>query len=232
MDKRINDGFRLLTVILLACVTNVAFAASAKQFQTLVDTAYAKYKDVKEGANADYIPILATIPSELFGVVIATRDMPAQFRFVNDLGSAATTNVLAWVAGMDQTLHWADPLNGEMNFCAHAAQPGEPPMGTCAQHYAGPIPSTVHTRRPASIGRSTRQLLIARSFGPPGASGSRHTTVQAPQSPSAQPSLVPQSRRSARRYCSRVVSGPWPARETRFPFSSKSTRSPGPVPPL
>lgn len=29
---------------------------------------------MKEGANADYIPILATIPSELFGVVIATKD--------------------------------------------------------------------------------------------------------------------------------------------------------------
>ncbi len=42
--------------------------------QKLVDTAHTRYKDLKEGKNADYIPILATIPSELFGVVIATRD--------------------------------------------------------------------------------------------------------------------------------------------------------------
>jgi glutaminase len=44
------------------------------QFQKVVTEAHAKFKDVKEGKNADYIPILKTIPSELFGVVIATRD--------------------------------------------------------------------------------------------------------------------------------------------------------------
>jgi glutaminase len=47
---------------------------AAADLQQLVDAAYARYKDLKEGKNADYIPILATIPSELFGVVIATRD--------------------------------------------------------------------------------------------------------------------------------------------------------------
>jgi len=35
---------------------------------------YARYKDLKDGKNADYIPILATVPSELFGVVIVTRE--------------------------------------------------------------------------------------------------------------------------------------------------------------
>lgn len=44
------------------------------QLQAVVDAAYIKYKDLDEGANADYIPILATIPSDLFGVVIATKD--------------------------------------------------------------------------------------------------------------------------------------------------------------
>jgi glutaminase len=46
----------------------------AEQLQKVVTEAHAKFKDVKEGKNADYIPILKTIPSELFGVVIATRD--------------------------------------------------------------------------------------------------------------------------------------------------------------
>ncbi|MDQ8208725.1 glutaminase A [Coraliomargarita sp. SDUM461003] len=44
------------------------------ELQEVVDAAYAKYKDLEEGANADYIPILATVPSDLFGVVIATKD--------------------------------------------------------------------------------------------------------------------------------------------------------------
>jgi glutaminase len=39
-----------------------------------VERAYEANKDTKEGKNADYIPILTTVPSDLFGVVIATRD--------------------------------------------------------------------------------------------------------------------------------------------------------------
>jgi glutaminase len=47
---------------------------AVKEFQRLVDTAYAKYKDLKDGKNADYIPILTETPSDLFGVVIVTKD--------------------------------------------------------------------------------------------------------------------------------------------------------------
>ena len=47
---------------------------SPKDFQREVDAAHARYKDLKDGKNADYIPILTKTPSELFGVVIATRD--------------------------------------------------------------------------------------------------------------------------------------------------------------
>ena len=43
-------------------------------FQRLVDNAYAKYKGLQEGENANYIPILTETPSDLFGVVIVTRD--------------------------------------------------------------------------------------------------------------------------------------------------------------
>ena len=40
----------------------------AEPFQALVDDAHARFAGVSDGKNADYIPILATIPSELFGV--------------------------------------------------------------------------------------------------------------------------------------------------------------------
>ena len=49
-------------------------AATKLQLQAVVDEAYALYKDLDEGANANYIPILDTVPSDLFGVVIVTRD--------------------------------------------------------------------------------------------------------------------------------------------------------------
>jgi glutaminase len=67
-------------LIAAACIlffsSTGAFAEkpTAADFQGVVDSAHAKYRDVKEGANADYIPILATVPSDLFGVVIVTRD--------------------------------------------------------------------------------------------------------------------------------------------------------------
>jgi len=51
---------------------SIASAADrqARQFQKLVDEAHARYKGLTEGKNADYIPILTTVPSDLFAVVI------------------------------------------------------------------------------------------------------------------------------------------------------------------
>ena len=49
-------------------------ALKAMELQAAVDEAHKKYKDLQDGKNADYIPILATVPSELFGVVIVTKD--------------------------------------------------------------------------------------------------------------------------------------------------------------
>jgi glutaminase len=47
---------------------------AVKDFQRVVDAAYARYKDLKDGKNADYIPILTETPSDLFGVVIVSKD--------------------------------------------------------------------------------------------------------------------------------------------------------------
>jgi glutaminase len=67
----------LAAVVALILVPK-AFAETADikpaQFEAVVQEAYEKYKGVKDGKNADYIPILATVPSDLFAVAIATRD--------------------------------------------------------------------------------------------------------------------------------------------------------------
>jgi glutaminase len=79
-----NNRVSILTTAAAAAVLSVAavpaFARgpapdpAVKDFQRVVDTAYAKYKDLKDGKNADYIPILTETPSDLFGVVIVTKD--------------------------------------------------------------------------------------------------------------------------------------------------------------
>lgn len=46
----------------------------ASALQAALTEAHAKFKDVKEGANASYIPALAQVPSDLFGLAIVTAD--------------------------------------------------------------------------------------------------------------------------------------------------------------
>lgn len=79
-------------------------------------------------------------------IVVATRGVPTQMRFVNNLGHTSTTNVHFWRNGTDQTLHWADPNHDAMNHCAHEGHmnPGLPPVGECAENYVGSIPACVH----------------------------------------------------------------------------------------
>jgi glutaminase len=60
-------------MFLSACATSVP-AQSPQDFQALVNKVHAQYAPLQEGANADYIPILTETPSDLFGVVIVTRE--------------------------------------------------------------------------------------------------------------------------------------------------------------
>ena len=49
-------------------------AQSAADIQKAVDAAYAKYKGLQEGKNADYIPALAKVDPNLFGIALVTPD--------------------------------------------------------------------------------------------------------------------------------------------------------------
>lgn len=64
--------------VLAACMAVPAAAGDGKvkpkAMKRAVERAYEAQKNTTEGANADYIPILTTVPGDLFGIVIATRD--------------------------------------------------------------------------------------------------------------------------------------------------------------
>jgi len=73
--KRWKRGYRAVLVAVFVLVAPGALAQDLPSAQVLnraVQEAYDKFKDVKDGANADYIPELAKVPSELFGVAIVT----------------------------------------------------------------------------------------------------------------------------------------------------------------
>ncbi len=70
----LTRGIVTLGLAALLPLSAAAQMPSDAEFQRVVDEAHAAFKDVKEGANANYIPVLDTVPSELFGVAIATND--------------------------------------------------------------------------------------------------------------------------------------------------------------
>ena len=51
-----------------------ARAQSPAEIQQAVDAAYAKFRTLKEGKNADYIPALAKVDPDLFGIALITAD--------------------------------------------------------------------------------------------------------------------------------------------------------------
>jgi len=74
--KAMRDGLRLLAaaVAVLALAAPAARAQTPAEIQGALDAAYAKYKDLKEGKNADYIPALAKVDSNIYGIALVTTD--------------------------------------------------------------------------------------------------------------------------------------------------------------
>jgi glutaminase A len=75
-------GGRVRSLSVRACLVAVATLAlaapssgqSAAEIQQAVDAAYAKYRNLNEGKNADYIPALAKVDPNLFGITVVTAD--------------------------------------------------------------------------------------------------------------------------------------------------------------
>jgi glutaminase len=60
--------------IALSVVAGPALAQTPAEIQAALDGAQAKYKDLKEGKNADYIPALAKVDSNIYGIALVTPD--------------------------------------------------------------------------------------------------------------------------------------------------------------
>ena len=94
-------------LLLLIGNTNIANAQSkrapasnaAVEYQAAIDNAYEKYKNLKEGKNADYIKELATVDPNIYGIAIVTTD--GQVYTKGDLKSAVSiqsiSKVFTWL---------------------------------------------------------------------------------------------------------------------------------------
>jgi len=58
----------------LGFLTTAAQAQTPAEIQAALDTAYTRYQNLEEGANADYIPALAAVDPNIYGIALVTAD--------------------------------------------------------------------------------------------------------------------------------------------------------------
>jgi spore coat protein A, manganese oxidase len=73
-------------------------------------------------------PVVGAQGTYIGPVIIATRGAPTEVKYTNNLGTTASSQLLAYNQSTDQALHWADPYMQMGSFL----------------HYAGPIPAVPH----------------------------------------------------------------------------------------
>jgi glutaminase len=61
-------------ILAAVAVLGLAVSAQQKDPQAAVDSAYKQFQNLKEGKNADYIPALAKVDPNLFGIALVTVD--------------------------------------------------------------------------------------------------------------------------------------------------------------
>jgi glutaminase len=74
--RSLPQARRLAAVALvgLSLTAPAAFAQTPAEIQAALDAAYAKYKGLQEGKNADYIPALAKVDPNIYGIALVTTD--------------------------------------------------------------------------------------------------------------------------------------------------------------
>lgn len=73
--SKIFKKLAITCALALACSANVsAIELTKENIEKALNDAYAKYRTLQEGANADYIPALAKVDSNIYGIVLVTLD--------------------------------------------------------------------------------------------------------------------------------------------------------------
>jgi len=84
-----------------------AIAQAPAEVEAALKAAYAKYRDLKEGANADYIPALAKVDPNIFGIVVVTTD--GKVYTVGDVTSEVSIQSISKVFTMARVMEESGP---------------------------------------------------------------------------------------------------------------------------
>jgi glutaminase len=105
---------RLLAITLLAFIAAPLFAQTPSDINSAIATAYAKLKDLKEGANADYIPALAKVDSNIYGIALITTD--GKVYTAGDIESQVSIQSISKVFTMAKVMEEQSPEAIENNM--------------------------------------------------------------------------------------------------------------------
>src|SRR5262245_8644100 len=103
----------LVLVLAVALAAGPTFAAKSKKAaapnatQTVMNDAYAKYKDIQEGKNADYIPALAKVDPNIYGIAVVTTD--GKVYTVGDVTSEVSIQSISKVFAMAKVMEEQGP---------------------------------------------------------------------------------------------------------------------------
>jgi glutaminase len=106
-------GYLPAAIVLAAAVTGT-WAQSPAQIDAALKAAYDKYKDLKEGANADYIPALAKVDSKIYGIALVTTD--GKLYTTGDITSEVSIQSISKVFTMAKVLEDQGPAAIENNM--------------------------------------------------------------------------------------------------------------------
>jgi len=105
---------RMLAIALIVAPAPAAFAQTSEEIQKAVNAAYEKYKGLREGANADYIPALAKVDPNIFGIVLVTPD--GKVYTAGDISSEVSIQSVSKVFTMARVIQESGPEAIENNM--------------------------------------------------------------------------------------------------------------------
>ena len=97
----------LLAALFAAFTISNVHAQTKEQIEKALNDAYNKFKDLKEGKNADYIKELATVDPNIYGIAIVTTD--GQVYTKGDLKSAVSIQSISKVFTMAKVIEENSP---------------------------------------------------------------------------------------------------------------------------
>ena len=107
-----------LAVFVLGVTGASAAELSPKAINAALDAAYEKYRGLQEGKNADYIPALAKVDPELYGIALVTTDGKVFTK--GDVGSEVSIQSISKVFTMAKVIEERGPdaISGNMGVDA------------------------------------------------------------------------------------------------------------------